>query len=136
MSNLETVQRIYQAFGRGDVPAMLGELAETIEWEHDAASFGEYGVPWLHPGRGRKHVAGFLEALTALEFHAFTPVSLLAGDNQVVAIISLEATVKATGKRFTEYEAHLWTFGADGLVSRFRHFVDTAKHIRAAGLSV
>jgi hypothetical protein len=29
---------------------------------------------------------------------------------------------------------HLWTFGPDGKVIRFRHYADTAKQIHAAGL--
>ena len=44
----------------------------------------------------------------------------------------MEIASKATGARFREYEMHLWTFGEDGKVSRFRHFADTVKHQRAA----
>ena len=132
MSNLETVQTIYAAFGRGDIPTILAHLDERIEWEHDAEGWEAYGVPWLRPGTGTRHVVGFFEALTALEFLAFTPVSMLANERQVAAVISMEIASKATGARFREYEMHLWTFGEDGKVSRFRHFADTVKHQRAA----
>jgi len=30
-----------------------------------------------------------------------------------------------------EDEIHLWRFGANGLVARFRHGVDTHKHVAA-----
>ena len=33
MGTVETVQRIYEAFGAGDVPAMLELLADDVEWE-------------------------------------------------------------------------------------------------------
>ena len=34
MSNLQTVQDIYAAFGRGDIPAILDELADDVRWDH------------------------------------------------------------------------------------------------------
>jgi ketosteroid isomerase-like protein len=33
VSNAETVQAIYEAFGRGDVPTMLEKLDDAVEWE-------------------------------------------------------------------------------------------------------
>ena len=56
MRHLDTVQTIYAAFGRGDVPAILAHLDEQIEWEHDAEGWDSYGVPWLRPGAGTRHV--------------------------------------------------------------------------------
>lgn len=34
-SNIQTVQEIYAAFGRGDIPAIPGHLAENVIWEYD-----------------------------------------------------------------------------------------------------
>ena len=48
MSNIPTVQDIYAAFGRGDVPAILAQLAEDVDWEYGMA---DAGVPWLQPRR-------------------------------------------------------------------------------------
>jgi ketosteroid isomerase-like protein len=36
MSNVETVKAIYDAFGRGEVDAVLDQLAEDVEWDRDA----------------------------------------------------------------------------------------------------
>jgi ketosteroid isomerase-like protein len=33
VSNLATVQGIYEAFAKGDIPAILDVLAEDVEWE-------------------------------------------------------------------------------------------------------
>lgn len=33
MAPIETVQQIYAAFGRGDVPFILSQLADDVEWE-------------------------------------------------------------------------------------------------------
>ena len=45
MAQVDTAQQIYQAFGRGDVPAILERLADNVEWEYglnstDHASIG------------------------------------------------------------------------------------------------
>jgi ketosteroid isomerase-like protein len=39
MGNLESVQAVYEAFGRGDVPAILGALADDVEWDQDAPGY-------------------------------------------------------------------------------------------------
>jgi len=129
VSNLKTVQEIYAAFGRGDVPAILATLADNVEWEYGQ---GPSDVPWLTPRSGRDAVGGFFEALGAMEMHKFVPKQMIEGDGVVVALIDIEFTVKATGKRVTEEdEIHVWRFGADGKVTRFRHGANTLAHQRA-----
>lgn len=130
MSNTSTVKAMYEAFGRGDVPAILEHLAENIEWEYGTTP--SHQVPWLQPRTGRAAVVGFFEALAALEFHKFQPTTLLEGDGVVVALVDFEATVKKTGKRVAERdEIHVWRFGPDGKVSAFRHGADTHAHVIA-----
>jgi len=123
MSNADVVRGIYDAFGRGDVPAILAQLADDVEWEYGVSSTT---VPWLQPRRGRDAVPGFFELLVgAIEIHRFEPKQLLADGDLVVMIIDFEFTVRATGRRVVEEdEAHLWRF-ADGKVTRFRHRADT-----------
>ena len=41
------------------------------------------------------------------------------------------ALTSPTAAGFADEELHLWTFDAAGRVTRFRHYCDTAKHIRA-----
>jgi hypothetical protein len=129
--NVATVQAIYAAFGRGDVPGILGHLAEDVVWEHD---WGGAPLPLYQPRRGRNQVPGFFAELAAIEITRFEPLNLLTGGNQVVAVIRLEATARATGRKVTDLEAHLWTFGADGKVTAFRHLADTRQHGWALGL--
>jgi hypothetical protein len=134
MSNIETVQEIYAAFGRGDVPAILGRLADDVRWDHwpDGSGAQRHGVPWLAERTGREDVAGFFAALSALDIHEFAPHTFLEGDGMVAAINAFDATVIATGTRFRDVDVHLWSFGADGRVTEFRHVVDTVKHVEAA----
>jgi ketosteroid isomerase-like protein len=128
VSNTPAVQEIYEAFGRGDVPRILGRLADDVAWEQGGS---DYGVPWLIPGRGKAHAASFFERLAAIEITKFVPKNLLEGGNQVAAVIHIEFLVKGTGVAVVDEELHLWTFGPDGKVTAFRHVVDTAKHVAA-----
>ena len=123
MSNADVVRDLYGAFGRGDVAAIQVHLAEDVEWEYGVSSTT---VPWLQPLRGRDAVPRFFEALMgAVELHRFDVKELLEGDELVVAMIDIEFTVRATGRRVVEEdEAHVWRF-ADGKVVRFRHRADT-----------
>lgn len=128
MSNLRTIQAIYEAFGQGNVPAILDHLADDVEWERGGK---DHGVPWLKPGVGKAHVGKFFEAIGAFQMTKFAPTNMLEGGNQVVAVIDVELTVNATGKSVSDEELHLWTFAPDGKVTAFHHVLDTAQHIAA-----
>ena len=126
MSNVHTVQDIYAAFGRGDIPAILAHLADDIEWDH---GMSDAGVPWLQPLKGRNEVPKFFQALSGLEFLKFEPKTLLENADVVVAIIDVTLIVKATGRTITEVdEVHIWRFDDRGRVARFCHKVDTHQH--------
>ena len=127
MSNLTTVQTIYAAFGRGDVPAILEAIGDDCLWEYQPISTE---VPYLQRRRGRAGVLEFFQAVGAeLQITKFEVKTLLDGGKLVVALIDLDATVKRTGKSFREVdEAHLWYFDERGKVAKFRHCVDTHAH--------
>ena len=126
MAHVDTVKEIYGAFGRGDVSAILGRLADRVEWEYGVNSTD---VPWLQPRRGRAQVAEFFQALAAIEIHKFQPKTFLEVGSLVVVLVDLEATVRVTGRRIIEEdEVHLWHFDSGGQVNRFRHRVDTQQH--------
>jgi uncharacterized protein len=133
MSNLATAQSIYEAFGRGDVPAILELLADDVEWE----SWGDNssvraGVPWMAPLSGRANAARFFEVMGQLEVVDLQILSFMEGGNQVAVEMVLEVRLPTWGGRtFRDEEIHLWTFDESGQVSRLRHYTDTAKQIAA-----
>jgi ketosteroid isomerase-like protein len=132
---LTIVGSIYAAFGRGDVPAILDALADDVAWEHWAHNEAQAaGVPWLQPRHGRAAVAGFFEVVGGMQIHEFQVLGMLAGERQIAVEVLIDAT-PAGGTRYRDEELHLWNFDAQGKVSRMRHYVDTAKHIRAAGVA-
>ena len=133
MGNAATVHGIYEAFGQGDIGAILGRLADDVAWEAwpQETTAQRAGIPWLAERRGPEQVAGFFESLGALEFHEFAPRALIADGNQVVAQITVDLEVRDTGRRFRDEELHFWVFDDEGRVSAFRHHVDTGKHVEA-----
>lgn len=124
MTPIETIQHLYAAFGRGDVPTILAGLADDVDWEHDAFP---NPVPWLQPLHGRDQVPRFFEALfSSVEMNVFKPKMFFADGLTVVDLVDVECTVRATGKRIIEPDAvHIWRLNARGLVQRFRHRADT-----------
>lgn len=124
MNRIDTVQQIYAAFGRGDVPAILQHLAEDVEWEYATAP---NPIPWLQPLRGRDQVPKFFEALFAGgEITRFEVNKIFGDEDTVVDLVTLEYTARATGRKVQEIdEVHIWHFNAAGQVQRFRHRADT-----------
>ena len=130
--HIRTVASIYEAFGRGDVQTILAALSEDVKWEEWAANHAQQaGVPWLQLRHGKAGARDFFEIAGQFKIHEFQVLSLLAGGEQVVAEVLIDATVP-TGVRYRDEELHLWTFDAEGKVVRLRHYVDTAKHMSAA----
>ena len=123
MANIGTVQKIYEAFGKGDIPSILGHLSDDVEWEYGGDATG---LAWLQPRRGRSQVPGFFQDLAALDIQRFQPTTFLESGNVVVVLIELEVVVRATGRRVVEEdEVHIWHFDDSGQVRRFRHRLDT-----------
>jgi ketosteroid isomerase-like protein len=134
MSNEETVGKIYEAFGRGDVGFILDQLADDVAFESWSDNSSQAaGVPWMTPRTGPAGVAEFFTYVgTQMEIADFQVLDVLAGERQVGVEVLIEAKVSATGGSYRDEELHLWTFGEDGKVTRMRHYTDTAKHIAAA----
>lgn len=131
--NIAACQAMYEAFGRGDVPAILEHMADDIaldNWTNNTAvDSGQ--LESMRPRFGQAGAIAFFTALQGYEFPEFRVTNLLAGGNQVAATVSLELVVRKTGKRVRDDMIHLWTFNDDGHATRFLHYLDTAKHIAA-----
>jgi ketosteroid isomerase-like protein len=125
---IETVQRLYEAYGRGDVDAVLADIADDVEWAAEAAGVG---VPWWGPHDGKAEVPRFFaEIASNVEVTSFDVVSLMSNQDNVIATIHWSYTVKATGKSATMYMQHWWRF-ADGRIVSFRGSEDTEQSARA-----
>jgi ketosteroid isomerase-like protein len=133
MNNVQSVQQIYEAFGRGDIPTVLERLAEDVEWEswNLGNTAQSAGVPWLKPQRGREGVADFFATVGTFEIRDFQVLAILDGGDKVGVEVSFDA-IAPTGEHLRDEEFHLYDLDENGLVKRMRHYVDTAKHMKAA----
>lgn len=132
IDHLKTVQSIYEAFGKGDIPFILSQLANDVKWDHwQNNSAQNAGVPWMQSRNSPNEVMEFFQALSVLDFKDFQVLSVFGFGNKVAAEVALEAVNLTTGKTIKDEELHYWTFNQEGKVSSFRHYLDTQKHIEA-----
>jgi ketosteroid isomerase-like protein len=132
-SHTATVTAMYDAFGRGDLAAILSHLSEDVTWDVTEEPWTPHaaGVPWLVQRRGHAEVAEFFAIVGAWTYERFEALDLLVSDTQVAAIVRLVADLP-NGSRIDEVVLHLWTFDEDGRVVALRRMLDTAAHIAAA----
>lgn len=131
--NIETVKKIYEAFGKGDIPVILEQLSDNVQWEQWADNSAQKaGVSYMQPQKGKAGAAEFFKAVSQLTITDFQVLSIMGNENQVAAEFVIEADVPATGGHYRDEEMHLWTFDEEGKVIRLRHYTDTAKHIAAS----
>ena len=122
--SVEAVRGMYEAFGRGDVPAVLGAMAADIEW-HEAEGM-PYGGVYHGPDEVAQKVFGPL--LEDVPDFALTPEEFIPSGDTVAAVVRYTGTGKATGKALNLLVVHVWDV-RDGKIARFRQFADTAKYL-------
>lgn len=125
---IEAVQRIYEAYGRGDVEAVLAEVADDVDWAAEAASAS---VPWYGSHRGKGEVPRFFQEIGSnVEVTEFTPLSFTSNETDVTVAVWWAFTVRSTGKTAAMQMQHWWRF-ADGKVVYFRGSEDTEQSAAA-----
>lgn len=126
--NIQVVEAVYDAFGRGDVPAIFGLF------HPEAEVYQSSRLPWGGEYRGHEELGVFLTRLTGAIESQVEPERLIDdGERHVVQIGRTRGTVRETGARFDVPETHVWTV-EDGKVLRFESYIDTAKMRGALGL--
>ena len=119
---MDTVAGIYEAFGRGDVEAILAVLTDDVDWAVEANGT----APWHGQRRGKAEVAGFFKAIADnVEVTEFVPLAFASNDTDVMVLLRYGHKAKATGKAGTMDLHHWWRF-RDGKVYFVRGTEDTA----------
>ena len=72
--NLRIVREIYDAVGRGDVPAILDRVADDVDWSAEAES---HAAPWYGARVGKAGVASFFSDLAAASRSPSSPRTAL-----------------------------------------------------------
>lgn len=120
MSNLNSVQGVYDAFAKGDIPAVLGFLSSDVDWT-EAEGF-PYGGTYTGPDAVLEGV--FMRLGAEWESFAAVPDEFIDGGDTVVVLGKYRGTYKATGKSFQANFAHVWKV-REGKAVKFVQYVDT-----------
>ena len=118
------VQQAYEAFARGDVPAILNIVADDVDWEF----VGSPALSYAGKRRNRKEVADFFTALSRADGSYFRAARAFIDAGEHVTVFRLG---KINGARNGNTEflvqngAILFTVKNDK-VTRWRGFFNTA----------
>lgn len=114
--NVQVIQKLYEAFGRGDVAAVLSYVDENATWGNPYGQ-GRFPGQWGKPCRGHAEIMGFFVAINeAVDVRGFNPYEIVAQDDKVVVLIKWNGLVRQTGALFDVLLVHIWTLRAGKVV--------------------
>lgn len=122
--NKQTIEGLYAAFGRGDVPFIIGALDSDVEWwEAENFIYAD-----KNPYRGPQSVlAGvFGRIMTDWEGFTVTPDEVLDAGDTVVGRGYYAGKHRRTGREVRAQFAHVFKL-RDGRVMKFQQYTDTAQ---------
>ncbi len=121
---IKTIAQVYEAFGRGDVAAILDAVTDDVDWAAEASSAA---ASWYGVRHGKDAVAEFFAAFgSAMEVEEFAPVSFAANETDVHTVVRFRARSRDTGKTAAMDLHHFFTF-RDGKIAYYRGTEDTAQ---------
>ena len=120
--NTALIQKLYDAFRRGDIETILNNLTDDVQWGLEGPAI----IPFAGRRIGKSQVRGFFDALATTQRDVKLNMEhFVAQGNLVASIGRYSGTVIATGKKFDDAIAHFFEI-RDGKVARFVDFTDTA----------
>jgi ketosteroid isomerase-like protein len=127
--DIEMLRRGYEAFGRGDIDAVVAEFADDVEFvgpnSQQASAAGPY--------RGKAAVGGLLAGMRERwDGLTWTPEEFVREGGTVVVLGHMEGRARATGTRVRIPFVHVWHVSS-GKVRRGQSFTDTAAVAAALG---
>ena len=121
--NVQIIQDLYAAFGRGDMPAILGLLAEDVDWHFVGQPTD---VPFAGYRKGHQEMIEFFTIVAQnCEVYEFGPHEVSSFGDRVLSLGHERVGVKSTGKTFESDWVHLITV-RNGKIVRLQEFYDTA----------
>ena len=125
-TNVQILEQLYDAFGRGDIAAVLGAFDPEIEW------ISAEGAPYPGTFHGPDAVLQNIFMRIGMDWDEFRaePTEYIDGGENVVALGVYSGTYRDTAKSMRALFAHVWTL-RDGRLVRFRQYVDTRKMFEA-----
>lgn len=124
--NIKTIKTLYEAFGRGDIAAIIDAVSDDVDWCVETSSTL---APWYGVKHGKAGVAAFFEGFgSTMEAEEFTPVSFAANETDVLSVVYFRGRVRATGRTAAMHLHHYFKF-RDSKIVYYRGTEDTAQTV-------
>jgi ketosteroid isomerase-like protein len=126
-SNVDLTRDLYDAFNKGDVPAVLGMMTQDIKWEEpETLPYGTHVGP--------EAVADKVFSLVVQHIDEFSvePDEWIDGGDTVVVLGTYRGRGATTGKVLDTPFVHVWRL-TGGKISGFRTSVDTHRWLEVMG---
>jgi uncharacterized protein len=121
-ANVQVIENLLAAFGRGDMQAVLDLFAEDVDWRMP----GPKVIPYVGDRKGRKAIEAFYKQLAELcSVEHWELRKLIDGGDDVVALGFERIRVKSTGKAFEQHIAIVYTL-RHGKIAAVQFFEDCA----------
>jgi ketosteroid isomerase-like protein len=122
----DVIGGVYEAFGRGDIPAILAMIDEHIDWH------APENLPHGGHFQGRDAVGRFFQGIgETWEDLQLELEDIVSGGERVIALARVHGRLRATGEEAGYSSAHAWT-AQDGTPVRFAEYVDAPLTLPAA----
>lgn len=125
-SNLQVVERLYQAFARRDIAQVFRLLSPEVEITQSAE------LPWGGTYRGHDGARQFFGKLGAHLESTLEVERLIRAGGSIAAVGWTQGTVIATGAKYRVPIVHVWDV-ADGMIVRVLFLIDNPAILETLG---
>ncbi|MCA6075588.1 nuclear transport factor 2 family protein [Fulvivirga sedimenti] len=133
MNHVEHLKGLYAAFGRGEVPTVLGAMDPQIQWNEAE------GNPYAASGtlNGPDDVLNklFMRLVEEWDDFTVTPKKFYGLGDTVVVEGRYTGTYKETGKSQDSPFCHVWNY-ENGKIKTFQQYTNTAALQEVMGVAV
>jgi uncharacterized protein len=120
----DAIRGLYDAFARGDVPAVLGMFSPDLVWNEAENSLYADRNPYVGPQAVLEGV--FMRIGMEWNGYSVGAEEIIGSGETVIAQGRYRGTYKATGAVVNAQFLHVWKL-RDGLVVSFQQYTDTAQ---------
>ena len=122
---IKTIAQVYDAFGRGDVAAILDAVTDDVDWAAETTSARRTLVRRTSR-QGRRRGSSSRRSARPWRSKSSRRVSFAANDTDVLTVVRFRARSRSTGKTAAMDLHHYFRF-RDGKIAYYRGTEDTAQ---------
>ena len=124
MSYTTKMKELYEAFGRGEVPVVLGAMHPEIQWrEAEGNPYSPEGKPFTGPDEVLNKL--FMRLVEEWDEYTVSPETFYGAGDTVVVEGRYTGIYKETGKSVDAPFCHIWHL-TDDHVTAFQQYTNTA----------